>query len=206
MPGRFFLTSALQAVADHLGADAGAVMDELPRRNVAPGQEVVVCPPSRKLCRMRWGIIPVGRINARGRPVMETVINARSETVFTKSAFDGVRRCLVPTDGWYEWTGERRRKTAWRITRVTGALVVFAGIYDVWNGPGGLKLLQVATLTCAPSADVRDIHHRMGVILDRDNFGPWLTGTQDQAAALVRPLADGSLCVQDAGDVDWDDA
>jgi len=206
MPGRFFLTSDPHAVAAHLGADAGAVADELPRRNVAPGQEVVVCPPSRTLCRMRWGIIPVGRVNARGRPVMETVINARSETVFTKSAFGGVRRCLVPTDGWYEWTGERRRKTAWRITRVSGAPVVFAGIYDVWNGPSGLTLLQVATLTCAPSADVRDIHHRMGVILDRDSFESWLTGTQDEAAALMRPLPDGSLRVQEAGDVDWDGA
>ena len=203
MPGRFILTSDIQAVADHLNADAHVVADEPPRRNVAPGQEVVVCPPDRKLCRMRWGIIPVGRVDARGRPVMETLINARSETVFAKSAFDGVQRCLVPTDGWYEWTGKPRHKTAWRITRATGAPVVFAGIYDVWNGPGGLQLPQVATLTCAPSADVRDIHHRMGVILDRDDFETWLTGSKDQATALMQSLPDGSLCVQDADDVDW---
>ena len=44
------------------------------------------------LTRMRWGMIPVGRVNARGRPVMETIVNARSETVFEKSAFQGVGR------------------------------------------------------------------------------------------------------------------
>lgn len=206
MPGRFFLTSDPGAIARHMSAFAGGISDEPPRRNVAPGQEIIVCPPDRVLCRMRWGIIPVGRVNARGRPVMETVINARSETVFAKSAFDGVRRCLVPADGWYEWTGERRRKTAWRITRATGAPVVFAGIYDVWHGPGGIELLQVATLTCAPSADVREIHHRMGVILDPNDFGTWLDGTQTSAAALMQPLPDGSLTVEEADDVDWKSA
>ena len=57
---------------------------------------------------MRWGMIPVGRVNARGRPVMETIVNARSETLFEKTAFQGVARCLVPADGWYEWTGAVR--------------------------------------------------------------------------------------------------
>lgn len=202
MPGRFFLTRGIDAVAAHLEADANDLR-EPPRENVAPGQEIVVCPPDSVLLRMRWGIIPVGRVNARGRPVMETVINARSETVFAKSAFDGVRRCLVATDGWYEWTGEKRRKTAWRITRVTGELVVFAAIYDVWNGPGGIEVPQVATLTCAPSADVQDIHHRMGVILDPSDFDTWLCGSQEQAAGLMRPLPDGSLAVETADGVDW---
>ena len=204
MPGRFFLTTPAEDVAQHLGADAAGIYDEPPRRNVAPGQQVIVCPPDLRLTRMRWGIIPVGRVNARGRPVMETVINARSETVFTKSAFDGVRRCLVPTDGWYEWTGEKRRKTAWRIRRKSGAPVVFAAIYDVWSAPGGAELLQVATLTCEPSADVRDIHHRMGVILDPSDLATWLTASQEEAARLMKPLPDGSLVVSEANDVDWD--
>jgi len=202
MPGRFFLTSPTTEIATHLGADAGG-LNEPPRSNISPGQDIIVGLPKRVLSKMRWGIIPVGRVNARGRPVMETVINARSETVFAKSAFDGVRRCLVPVDGWYEWTGEKRHKTAWRIARVTGEPIVFAGIYDVWHGPGGTRLPQVATLTCAPSADVRDIHHRMGVILAPEDFGTWLTGSQDQASLLMQPLTDGSLVVEEARKVDW---
>ena len=58
----------------------------------------------------------MGRTNARGRPVMETIVNARSETLFAKSAYRRTsRRCLMPVSGWYEWTGERRRKTRWAI-------------------------------------------------------------------------------------------
>lgn len=203
MPGRTFLTRPLPEIAGHLGAEPGG-LSHAPRHNIAPGQQVLVCDEARRLTEMRWGIIPVGRVNARKRPVMETVINARSETVFSKSAFDGVRRCLVPCDGWYEWTGERRKKTAWRIQRLGGEMAVFAGIYDVWVAPNGAEIAQVATLTCPPNGDVREIHHRMGVILDPSEFSLWLTGTQEEATELLRPLPDGSLRVEPAEDVDWD--
>ena len=186
-------------------AEAGDLVLE-PRRNIAPGQEVLVCCADRTLKMMRWGMIPVGRVNARGRPVMETIINARSETVFDKSAFDGVTRALIPVDGWYEWTGETRRKKAWRIARKDGGLIVFAAIADRWQAPGGRIVDQVAAVTCAPNADVRDIHHRMGVILRRHQFQTWLTGTDAEASALMKPFADGQLAVFPADDVDWNAA
>ena len=151
---------------------------------------------------MRWGLIPVGRKNARGRPVMETIINARSETVFDKSAFEGVGRAVVPANGWYEWTGETRRKTAWRLYPSSDEVVGFAAIYDVWTAPGGREIPQVATVTCEPNAEVKKIHHRMGVILTRDQIRVWLGADQDAAAALMRPLPDGSVTIQEAQDVD----
>ena len=148
-------------------------------------------------------MIPVGRVNARGRPVMETIVNARSETVFSKSAFTGVGRCVVPADGWYEWTGDKRRKTAWRIGLKSGAVMGFAAISDVWNGPGGIEVPQVATVTCVPNADVEPIHHRMGVILSPEEFGVWLEGSEEEAATLMRALPNGVLEIAEAGDVDW---
>lgn len=203
MPGQFFLETPLDEVARWMGADPGG-LEEMPRRNIAPGEEIVVCPPGRVLARMRWGMIPVGRVNARGRPVMETVINARSETLFDKTAFEGVGRALVPCDGWYEWTGAARRKTPWRIRPKDGGPMAFAAITDVWTAPGGRTIEQVATLTCAPSADVRDIHHRMGVILRPGDFETWLTGDARAAKALLRPFPDGALTVEPAEDVDFD--
>ena len=202
MPGRYFLTTPVPDVAQWMGLASGACGNQPPRRNVSPGQEVVVGLPDG-LRMMRWGIIPVGRTNARGRPVMETLINARSETVFEKSAYSGVRRALIPADGWYEWTGEKRRKQAWRIQPKDGGLMAFAAIYDVWTAPGGLEVPQVASVTCEPNGDVRDIHHRMGVILFPDQFDLWLNGPQDDASELMRPLPDGLLSVEKADDVDW---
>lgn len=180
-------------------------MADPPRYNIAPGQEVITL-TSEGVQHMRWGMIPVGRVNARGRPVMETIVNARSETVFDKSAFADVKRAVVPVEGWYEWTGEKRRKQPWRISRKDGALLYFAAIYDVWHGPGGIEVSQVATITCAPSADVRDIHHRMGVILNEDQLDLWFSGTEEAVKSMMQPYPDGTLRVEKADDVDWDGA
>ena len=207
MPGRVFQTMPPKELALRLSEAIDAPLtpleDEPPRRNIAPGQEVVALTPEG-LARLRWGMIPVGRVNARGRPVMETIINARSETVFDKSAFAGVGRAVLPVEGWYEWTGERRRKTAWEITPHEGGLLYFAAITDVWTAPGGTQLHQLATVTCPPSADVRDIHHRMAVILAPGDVQTWLTGTEDAASTLMQPWPEGRLRVRKAEGVDWD--
>ncbi len=190
------------ALSDALGVPAGAVENEPARHNIAPGQEIVVFDGG--LSRMRWGIVPVGRVNARGRPVMEQIINARSESVFDKSAFDGVGRAVIPVNGWYEWTGEKRRKTAWRIAPKGGGFLYFAAITDVWTAPGGLLVPQVAAVTCAPNADVAPIHHRMGVLLERDDLPVWMGDDLEAAKALMLPWPEGRLVIGEAGDVDWD--
>ncbi|WP_170414813.1 SOS response-associated peptidase [Ruegeria atlantica] len=201
MPGRFFLTRPMSEIAQALGVRNNAE-SQLPRKNIQPGQEVTVLTESG-LTPMRWGMIPVGRVNARGRPVMETIINARSETVFHKTAFEGVGRAVVPVDGWYEWTGEKRRKTAWRIASADGSPLLFAAITDSWQAPGGLQVDQFATVTCPPNADLEPIHHRMGVLLKPADVQTWLTGTEDDAKALARPWPDGMLQIEEATDVDW---
>ncbi len=202
MPGRFFLTDPVSEVAAVLEVDAGPVSDEPPRRNIAPGQEIIV--NDGTLRRMRWGIVPVGRVNARGRPVMEQIINARSETVFDKTAFEGVRRAVIPVNGWYEWTGEKRRKTAWRIAPKGGGFLFFAAITDVWTAPGGLEVPQVAAVTCEPNADVAPIHHRMGVLLAREQVDIWMGDDLEAAKALMAPWPVGRLTIEEAAGVDWD--
>ncbi len=195
------MTRPLADISDWAGV-SGPLSNDPPRANIAPGQEVITL-TTQGWEKMRWGMIPVGRVNARGRPVMETIINARSETVFDKSAFDRVGRAVVLVDGWYEWTGEGRKKTAWRIRPKDGAPMAFAAITDVWNGPGGVRVPQVAMVTCAPSADVRAVHHRMGVILRPDLFSLWLEGDTAAASALMVPYPDGLLTVEPALGVDW---
>lgn len=202
MPGRFFLTTSVGDIAESLGVSGKGIAGQPPRRNIQPGQDLVVLTKSG-LRLMRWGIIPVGRVNARGRPVMETIINARSESLFDKSAFEGVGQAVVPVDGWYEWTGEKRRKTAWRIRARDKGLLWFAAITDTWSAPGGQTLDQVATVTCEPSSDVRDIHHRMGVILEPDDVLVWLGDNIAARKALMQPWPDGRLSAERADDVDW---
>jgi len=202
MPGRVFLTDTPETIGTALGQAWASVGDEPPRHNIAPGQEVLAA-TSAGLSRMRWGMIPVGRVNARGRPVMETIVNARSETVFEKTAFAGVGRAILPVNGWYEWTGTARRKTAWRIAPKDAGLLFFAAITDIWTAPGGRQVPQLATITCEPSADVQGIHHRMAVILTAADVARWLHEPPETASDLMRPWPDGQLVVTPAEDVDW---
>jgi len=105
----------------------------------------------------------------------------------------GVKRAVVPANGWYEWTGNKGRKTAWRIVPKAGGLLWFSAIYDVWTA---------ATITCEPNADVRDIHHRMGALLHPSQIEPWLRGDD----VPLEPITDGSLDVERADGVDWNGA
>lgn len=203
MPGRVFLTDTPELIAAAFGESSAPIAAEKPRYNISPGQDVVALTDAG-LILMRWGVIPVGRVNARGRPVMETIVNARSETVFEKSAFAGVGRAVLPVNGWYEWTGEKRRKTAWRITPMGGGLLCFAAITDVWEAPGGQRLHQLATITCEPSGDVQEVHHRMAVILEPAQVSDWLRAPETELAHLMRPWPDGRLKVEPATDVNWD--
>ncbi len=203
MPGRLFLDLDGASLGRSLDLDAAEVASDQPRQNIAPGQPVI-CWNANGLSHMRWGMIPVGRVNARGRPVMETLINTRSETLFEKSTYEGVGRAVVPVSGWYEWTGEKRRKTAWRIAPKDGGLLFFAAITDVWNAPGGMSVLQVATVTCPPNGDVRDIHHRMGVLLELKDVPVWLSGDVEAVEPLMVPFPDGRLRVDEATDVNWE--
>ena len=163
MPGRLYLVRPTAEIALAAGIP-GPVPEQGPRRNIVPGQQVLTL-TAGGWGLARWGMIPVGRVNARGRPVMETIVNARSETVLAKTAFAGTDRAVVPADGWYEWTGHSRRRVPWRLARRDGAPLFFAAILDHWTAPNGARMAQVATLTCAPSADVAEIHDRMGVFL-----------------------------------------
>ncbi|MEL6795026.1 MAG: SOS response-associated peptidase family protein, partial [Pseudomonadota bacterium] len=96
MPGRFFLTTPLAEVAAAFDASLEAE-DPGARLDAAPGEAVcALIGGPRRMFAMRWGMIPMGRKNARGRPVMETLVNARSETLFEKSAYEGVRRAILP--------------------------------------------------------------------------------------------------------------
>jgi putative SOS response-associated peptidase YedK len=192
LPGRVFLAATAAELAGHFGATADGVADPGPRPEIAPGDTVVAVVAGRRLAAMRWGLIPMGRTNARGRPVLETLVNARAETLFAKSAFAGLGRCLMPAGGWYEWTGSPRRRR-WTIRAPAEPILALAAVWDLWRAPGGAEVASLAVVTCAPNADVAPIHDRMPAILDRDRWPVWLGEAEGDPGGLLEPLPDGRL-------------
>jgi putative SOS response-associated peptidase YedK len=120
------------------------------------------------------------------------MINARAETLLEKPSFKQLvptRRCLVPTDGFYEWRREANRKVPMWIHLKNREPFAFAGLWDYWRDPAGDKELYSFTIiTTEPNALLRPIKNRMPVIYDKEMGRQWLEesfGDQPMILAAV---------------------
>jgi putative SOS response-associated peptidase YedK len=113
------------------------------------------------------------------------------------------RRCLIPTDGFYEWhagqAGGPKRPYFVRPKRDAeghAPPLAFAGLYETWTGPNGEELDTAAIVTTAANRTLTAIHDRMPVFVPKDAFDLWLDCANveaDVAAALIRPADDNLL-------------
>ena len=167
--------------------------------NVAPTSAVPIVrqapdavtgqPAPRLLSLARWGLVPHWARDPRGGARM---INARSETVATTRAYApsfARRRCLVPADGWYEWTRHDGGRQAFYLTPRDGRVLAFAGIWSVW-GDADQPLLTCSVLTTAAVGELTRVHERMPLLLPADRWGSWLSGPGDPADLLTPPGPD----------------
>jgi putative SOS response-associated peptidase YedK len=195
MCGRYRLSRRKQIIEEHFDSVSGAE-DWTPRYNIAPTQPVAVIRQNpkehvRELSLMRWGLIPSW---AKDSSVAAQMINARAETASTKPAFRDAlksRRCLIPADGFYEWSraGKTRQPFCFEVN--DGKLFAFAGLWDRWKDPSGQWVKSCSILTTTPNAMTAAVHDRMPVILDPDSYDFWLDpGMRDAGAAseLLKPF------------------
>lgn len=176
MCGRFSLGGSAATLASHFNVQESVA--RIPRYNIAPTQEVltVVQPrgSARQTRRMRWGLIPAW---AKDPAIGNQLINARAETVAVKPAFRvplRERRCLILTDGFYEWTSQGRPKQPWFIRMQDGCPFAFAGLWDRWVDPVGRGIESCTIITTSPNDLIRQFHHRMPVILPPAEYDLWL--------------------------------
>src|SRR5208282_1730891 len=104
MCGRYVISSTPEAIRALFGYSEQPNFP--PRYNVAPTQPIPVVrlhDGKRSFALMRWGLLPSWVKDPKTFPLL---INARGESVLDKPAFRNAmrrRRCLIPTDGFYEW-------------------------------------------------------------------------------------------------------
>jgi putative SOS response-associated peptidase YedK len=192
MCGRFVITDPKAAVAEMFGA---ALSNDLPRGpnfNVCPTDEIAVVASEggRRLRRMRWGFLPHWYRAPNDGPLL---INARAETLDEKPAFRLAareRRCLIPVAGFYEWTVAETARLPWYIYRRDRAPIAMAGIWQSW---GNDDLATCAIVTTEANAPMKQVHHRMPVILEPRDWALWLGEAGHGAARLMRPAAEDAL-------------
>jgi putative SOS response-associated peptidase YedK len=189
MCGRFSLT-ANEAELNLRFQLAGGTAPYVPRYNGAPTQALAVITntePSR-LSYLRWGLIPPW---AKDPSAGSKMINARAETIAEKPSFRKPllgRRCLVPSDGFFEWKQDAG-KQPYRIFLKNTAVFSMAGIWERWHSPDGEILETFSIITTEANAFMKNIHDRMPVILKPEDEKNWLNaGTESEILELLRPF------------------
>jgi putative SOS response-associated peptidase YedK len=198
---RYSLTSPPEAVRSLF--DAATVDDFPPRHSIAPTEPVLIFRLDergrRELQLVRWGLIPSWSKDPRTHAA--PLINARAETAAEKPAFRGPmrhRRCIVPTTGFYEWSGPRCARQPNLIRLKNRDVFALAGLWERWLGADGSEIDTMAILTTAANGDIAPLHDRMPVIIEPSEFGRWLdcrSGSADVITDLLRPIAEGRLSI-----------
>lgn len=142
---------------------------------------------SRECALARWGLVPSW---AKELKFGARCINARSETIATTPAFRSAcrqRRCLVPLNAFYEWSGPVGHKTKWRITVEDEPLFALAGLWEWWRDPAqpdGPGIETYTIVTTAANAQVAPVHDRMPLIVPAALHAQWLDPQRDSAPVL----------------------
>jgi putative SOS response-associated peptidase YedK len=159
-------------------------------RNAADG--------GRECLLARWGLVPGWAPDLK---FGTRCINARAETLAKLPAFRSAyraRRCLVPVNAFFEWSGEKGRRLKWRITLREEPLFALAGLWERWQDrDGGEAVTTYTIVTCAANAAVAPLHDRMPVIVREADYSRWLAADPNAADLLV-PYESDALLIQPA--------
>lgn len=185
MCGRYLLTTPIGDLSKLFG------FIELPNLspswNIAPTHEAPVVravDDSRTFAKLRWGLVPNWARPTSSRPPL---INARGETIAEKPSFKesfNLFRCLVPADGFFEWRGKGSTRQAFFAD--PGETVAFAGLWATSQGPDGKSLETFTIVTTEANKLLKDVHHRMPVVIPPDAFDIWLKASTTDAASLIQ--------------------
>ena len=195
MCGRFALFHSAEAIAEAFRVEP---IDLPPRYNIAPSQPVAAIvqlhnEPKRKLHWLRWGLIPSW---AKDPAIGYKLINARAETASEKPSFRSAfkhRRCLIPSDGFYEWQrleGSKSKKQPYYFSLTDNTPFAFAGLWERWESKEG-DIVETCTILTTDANDlVSPIHDRMPAILSPEDYNLWLDPNftrSDSLQAMLKP-------------------
>jgi putative SOS response-associated peptidase YedK len=175
MCGRFEIHSAIEIIL-RLFQIEGSTFDVQPNYNIAPSQEIaiVVNDGRNRLVSGVWGFVPSW---SREQKTGYRMINARAETLTTNRSFkDAFRtqRCLVPADGFFEWSRQGAVKTPQLIRLRSHSPMAFAGLYSIRTSPEGEEIRTCTIITTEANEQVARLHDRMPAIIPEDHYGLWL--------------------------------
>lgn len=130
---------------------------------------------------MRWGF---------HRTFNPAVNNARSDKLdgMWKSAWQEKRRCLIPVETFYEWSGPSGQKQTFAFrSRDADRRLWAAGLWEPPREADDIELPAYTMVTTDASEAVEPVHHRMPVLLSPRHFEEYLGG--DDPRQLLTPFS-----------------
>ncbi|WP_353094477.1 SOS response-associated peptidase [Tissierella praeacuta] len=141
-------------------------LEEVFPTNMVP---IVINNKSNELKVMKWGFMPAF--------AKKPIINARAETVDIKPLFRNSfynRRCLVPVTSFFEWQNIDGKKIKRKISVKDENIFSLVGLYNIFRDTDGKEYESFTIITTDANEDMKEIHHRMPVILPREMEKYWL--------------------------------
>ena len=152
-----------------------------------PKMPLILQEDEKQVELFQWGLVPEWTKSVeQAKQIMNRTLNARSETVFEKTAYREAvekRRCLVVLDGFYEHYHKGSRTFPYFIEMANKEPMIMAGIYERWLNPEDQNsLFTFSILTTRANSLLSEIHNnpkmkeaRIPVILSREKQELWLS-------------------------------
>ena len=136
--------------------------------NISPSQNSLIITNNEKidLESANWGFT----FNDKKSNILKNVINSRIETLKEKYLFKDSylkRKCLVPSNGYYEWFKNKDEKTPYFINIPNCETMYFAGIWKYNNFKENIKK-NFTIITKKSNNKLNKIHNRMPIILSQN--------------------------------------
>ncbi|HKK18449.1 MAG TPA: SOS response-associated peptidase [Opitutales bacterium] len=177
MCGRFTLHSNQKKLAEAIALALPEALE--PDYNISPGREVLSISQRKnegaRATLMHWGL----------KTPQNFHVNARLETADTAPRFREnweFYRCLVPANGFYEWYADGITKQPYYIYPTDRELCFLAGLWYPSARQETPDTCILLTTEAAPS--IREVHHRMPVILPPASRDVWLSNQMTKTEAV----------------------
>jgi putative SOS response-associated peptidase YedK len=87
----------------------------------------------------------------------------------------------------------RGGKQPYAIARQDGQPIAFAGLWESFRWPDQTVTRSFVIMTTGPNAEMAELHDRMPVILEQQDWPTWLGENEGDPVAPLRPAPDGLL-------------
>ena len=166
MCGRFLIDYEFREIVGKYGLSRYNMKPT--KGEIFPGNEIMVVVNDYGI-KMKWGFDFNWSSNK--------IINARSETIFEKSSFKDLiinRRCIIPISSYFEWEEVNGKKIKHEIKESENKISSLAGIYQMIEKYNGEKEFEFTILTTDAVDNIKYIHKRMPLIINKENEKIWL--------------------------------